>query len=283
MKNFEKIINELNIGLEEIESKSNDILLVSEECILKCKQVLIKMKTHFTSINKLGKREEIRFFKSIKPKVYSKLIYYVKLFNIESKRPRGSSKNQIKYLNNHIDKLQVYFNDNLEFYHYYRRNATSLDEQYFLRGKTDIRLFPDTFHCFTDEEFSTSHDNTVSTIIAYDMLIIHLKKEIDKLENNNGMETINSSNTYAFSSKLFWTAHKTDLIELIYALHSCGAVNSGTADIKEMAAACEQMFNIDLGNYYHTFVEIRSRKSNNTKFLDKLKESLLKKYEDSDE
>ncbi len=114
------------------------------------------------------------------------------------------------------------------------------------------------------------------------MLIIHLKKEIDKLENTNGMETIESPNRTR-ASKLFWTASKTDLIELIYALHSSGAVNSAAADIKEMALAYEQMFNIDLGNYYHTFIEIRSRKSNSTKFLDSLKDSLLKRIEESDE
>ncbi len=228
-----------------------------------------------------SRHDEINFFKKIKPHLNSKLIYYVKLFNIEGKRPRSSKKSQSKYLNGHIDKLQDYFNDNLEFYHYYRRNANSLDEQYFLRGNADIRLFPDCLLFFTDEQFSTSHDGTVATIIAYDMLIVHLKTEIDKLENNNGMEQ--AMNPFSQQSHLFWTAHKTDLIELIYALHSCGAVNSGTADIKEMAAAFERLYNIDLGNYYHTFVEIRSRKSNNTKFLDKLKTALLKRYEDSDE
>ena len=130
-------------------------------------------------------------------------------------------------------------------------------------------------------QFSTSHDATVATILAYDMLIVYLKTKIDKLENSNSMETV--FNPFQNQSRLFWTANKTDLIELIYALHSSGAVNSGTADIKEMASACEQIFNIDLGNYYHTFVEIRSRKSNTTKFIDKLKESLAQRIDESDE
>ena len=113
------------------------------------------------------------------------------------------------------------------------------------------------------------------------MLIVHLKTEIDKLENTNGMET----DIYAFQkqSKLFWTGSKTDLIELVYALHSSGIINSGTADIKEIASVCELIFNIDLGNYYHTIIEIRSRKSNVTKFIDKLKESLIKRFDESDE
>lgn len=223
---------------------------------------------------------EIHFFKHIKPQVFSKLIYYVKLINIESKRPRSRSKSQIKYLNNHIDKLQIYFNDNLEFYHYYRRGATFLDEQYFVRGKADLRLHSDSIHFFTDEQFSTSQDSTVATIMAYDMLIVYLQQEIEKLENN--VETMIPKSMYK-QSKLFWTGSKTDLIELIYALHSSGVVNSGTVDIKELASVCEQLFNIELGNYYHTFIEIRSRKCNSTKFLDRLKESLIKRIEILDE
>jgi len=279
---YENMLKNLDTSLERLESDNIDILHKAERGIKITKQTLEQLRNLVVEQNFKNASNEIDFFKNIKPQVFSKLIYYVKLFNIESKRPRSSSKTQIKYLNNHIDKLQNYFNDNLEFYHYYRRNATSLDEQYFMRGRADIRLYPDTFHFFTDKQFSTSHDSTVATILAYDMLIIHLKKEIDKLENNNGMETKLSNNSI-FSSKLFWTGNKTDLIELIYALQSCGAINSGTVDIKELAAVCEQLFNTDLGNYYHTFIEIRSRKSNITKFMDKLKACLLRRIEELDE
>ncbi|WP_409994707.1 RteC domain-containing protein [Gillisia sp. Hel_I_86] len=67
------------------------------------------------------------------------------MFNIEGKRPRRSSKSQIKYLKNHIYKLRTYLNDDLNFYHYNRRGTNTFDEHYFLRGKTDLRLYPDTF------------------------------------------------------------------------------------------------------------------------------------------
>lgn len=113
------------------------------------------------------------------------------------------------------------------------------------------------------------------------MLIVYLKTEINKLENSNGMEL--TINPYQKESRLFWTANKTDLVELIYALHTTGAINSGTADIKEMASVCERLFNIELGDYYRTYLEIRSRKINQTKFLDKLKESLIVRMEKADE
>ena len=280
MKNYEEKVKKLENKLETLESEREDILQIAEEGIKITKKTLIEIRNTVVKKGFNSKLDEIQFFKTYKPQVYSKVIYYVTLFNIESKRPRSSNKSIVKYLNNHIDKLQVYFNENLEFYQYIRRGATFLDEQYFLRGKANMRLYPDTFHFLTDEQFSTSHDSTVATIFAYDMLITHLKKEVDKLEDN-GMET--NVNAFQKQSKLFWTGNKTDLVELIYALHSSGTINSGTADIKEMASACEQMFNINLGDYYRTFLEIRSRKINQTKFMDKLKDSLENKILDSDE
>ena len=281
MKIYENILKELDSSLEQLESETDEILIKAEKGIQISKTALVQIRDRTVKNKFKSKADEIIFFKHQKPKVYSKLIYYVKLFNIESKRPRGSSKSQKKYLDYEIRKLQDYFNDNLEFYQYYRRSGTSLDSQYFLRGKEDIRLHPDSFHFFIDEKFSTSHDSTVAIIMAYDMLIVYLQKEIELIENRNGMET--TINPFQKQSKLFWTGNKVDLIELIYALHASGVVNSGTADIKEMALACEQMFNIDLGDYYRTFLEIRLRKINQTKFIDKLKESLEIKMLDSDE
>lgn len=277
---YQELISEFEMKLEDLESRTDDILYKAETGIThteKCVKNLRKrvVKTGFESTH-----EEIHFFKFIKPQVLSKLIYYAKLFNIESKRPRSSSKFQLKYLNNQINKLQVYFNDNLEFYHYYRRGATTLDELYFVRGKSDLRSATESFHFFIDEQFSTCQDTTVATIIAYDMLIVYLQQEIEKLETDT-----NSPKTtlMKYSSQLFWTGNKTELIELIYALQSSGAINSGTADIKELASLFEQVFNIDLGNYYHTFIEIRARKCSQTKFLDTLIAVLEKRLKDSDE
>ena len=270
---------EFEAKLEALETCSNDILYKAETGITYTERWVKTLREEVVKNGFRSIQEEIFFFKHIKPQIFSKLIYYSKLFKIESKRPRSSSKFQIKYLNNQIDKLQVFFNDNLEFYHYYRRGATSLDEQYFVRGKSDLRSNTDFFNFYVDEKFSTCQDGTVAAIMAYDMLIVYLQQEIEKLENYKESQNINLMKQ---SSRLFWTGSKTELIELIYALHSSGAINSGTADIKEMASLFEHLFNIDLGNYYHTFIEIRARKGSKTKFIDRLEEALLRKIQDSD-
>ena len=277
--NYDDILKKLDSELNVLEIEEEDILVRAEKGIKLAKQTLKKVRSIIVDYEFKTKLDEISFFKCTKPKIYSKLIYYVKLFNIEGKRPRGSNKSQVKYLNNYIEKLQTYFNDNLDFYHYYRREATVFDEQYFLRGKADIRLFPDSFHFFVDEQFATSHDSTVATILAYDLLIVHLKREIDKLENNGNYASLRLLQS---KTKITWTAHKIYLIELIYALHSTDVINNGTVDIKDIAYFVEKTFKVDLGDYYRAFLEIRMRKNGRTKFLDILKKQLTKRMDDTD-
>jgi hypothetical protein len=155
-----------------------------------------------------------------------------------------------------------------------------MDEQYFVRGNRDLRMPLESFHFLIDDQFSTCQDGTVATIMAYDMLIVYLRKEVDDL--NNTLEPTKNT-PMEKPSKLFWTGSKTDLIELLYALHASESINGGTVDIKEMASHFEHFYNIDLGNYYHTFIEIRARKTSKTRFLDKLIELLNQRMESMDE
>lgn len=53
-------------------------------------------------------------------------------------------------------------------------------------------------------------------------------------------------------------------------------------DIKELAEYFETVFNINLGDFYHTFVEIRERKGSRSLFLDKLITLLEKRMDGLD-
>ncbi|WP_338357339.1 RteC domain-containing protein [Yeosuana marina] len=280
MKTYESLLRALNQDLECLEMEAMDILAKSEKGIKMVSLAIEELRCRVIDKGFTDKEEEKDFFKCIKPQVLSKLIYYMKLFSIESKRPRSGNDSQKRYLMEHIDKLQGYFNNNLEFYHYYRRGDTLLDDHYFLRGKTVVGMHTDTFYSLTDGQFSTSHDSSVATIMAHEMLIEYFKKEIDKLGNNHGND-INSPNKKKYR-KLFWTGNKVDLIELIYALYASGSINRGVADIKEIATSFERLLEMDLGDYYHTYLEIRSRKIRRTKFIDRLKDSLDQHMQDLD-
>lgn len=126
----------------------------------------------------------------------------------------------------------------IDFYKYYRSNNSFLDENFFIRGKHDIRLWLDTFYFEADHRFCTSHDYKVAKIIANDLIQVYIE---DKLNSNYRKVFDNSS--------LNWTASKTAMTELIYGLHSKGVFDNGNADIKLIAKTFESAFNIDLGDF----------------------------------
>jgi len=223
---------------------------------------------------------EIDFFKDIKPRFISKLIYHLSVFNIETNKPNGGIKVKRKYYQNELEKLKRYFDNNLEFYRYYRTHSNYLDHKYFVRGKQDIRLTLDSFFFETDPNFSTSHDFKVSNILANDLLNVYLEDKLNKLDMrdvNNGKSQVEPK------VKLAWTDSKVALIELMYALHAKGVFNNGAADLKEIAAFFEDLFDADLGQYHRTFLEIRIRKTGRTKFLDSLRDSLTRRMDEADD
>ena len=229
----------------------------------------------------VDKQNEIIFFKKHKPYVYSRLKFYAKLYNFLINRPAGTIKSQQDFIDSEINRLQESNRRNIDFIKYYREGSELLDEFYFLRGKDKISLVSNTSHFYTDAEFSTSHDNAIAKIMAYDLLISHYSEELNNLRGlSYGIP--NKLNTLSNGERLGWTASKTDLIELIYALQASGAIKSGTAGIKEMASACEDIFELKLGNVYRTFLEIRERKIDQTKFIDRLKATLLRRMAETD-
>ena len=73
---------------------------------------------------------------------------------------------------------------------------------------------------------------------------------------------------------LKWTDNKNALIELIYGLHTQGVFNNGKTEIKDIAKYFEKMFGIELGDYYRSYLELRTRKISKTKFIDTLRDNL---------
>jgi len=223
--------------------------------------------------------EEIKFFKEIKPQFTSKLIYYNTIFKIEMKRPNGGSRIVKKYYNNELVKLKAFFDNELEFYKYYRSGSTYLDHKYFLRSKFDIKMSLSSYYFEADTNFSTSHDYKVAKILANDLIQLYLENNLVLIGSKDNGEK-SQRKPYL---KMIWTSPKVALIELVYALHTEGVFNNGAADLKDIAEYFEHIFEIDLGQYRRTFLEIRTRKADRAKFLTTLNKGLLKRMEDTDE
>lgn len=266
-----KVVEESNLG------DFNNV----EQGISISRQYLQKLRICVRENKFVDQQNEIIFFKKHKPYIHSRLKFYAKLYNFLINRPAGTIKSQEEFIDSEINKLQKSNRRNIDFIKYYREDSELLDEFYFLRGHDKISLVSDTSHFYTDAEFSTSHDNAIAKIMAYDLLISHYARELGYLRDLSQSKP-RKTNTLSNGERLDWTASKTDLIELIYALQASGAIKSGTAGIKEMASACEDIFELKLGNVYRTFLEIRERKIEQTKFIDRLKATLLRRMEETD-
>jgi hypothetical protein len=227
--------------------------------------------------------DEIYFFKRIKPQLLSRHIYYNKIYNIEVHKPHGGTKVVKKYLNNELLKLKHYFDDNLEFYKYFRTNADFLDYKYFVRGKYDIKLKIDSYYFETDKRFCTSHDYMVANILSNDQVEVYLETELKNLETKQQKEEQNQKSQVNHKSTIFWTGSKASLIELMYALHTNKCFNNGNVELKQIADFIENTFDIDLGQFNRVFLEIRARKMGRTKFIDSLKDGLIQRMDEADE
>ncbi|MFC4686796.1 RteC domain-containing protein [Epilithonimonas pallida] len=165
------------------------------------------------------------------------------------------------------------------FYKYYRTKSTYLDYKYFVRGSFDIKQSLDNFYYEADPNFTTSHDFKIAKILVHDLLQLYLEDRLLTLDRkNHKLNTQRNPN-----AKLVWTGSKIALTELLYALQTEGVFNNGSADLKIIADFFEENLDIDLGQYRRSFLEIRARKENRTKFLDTLKNNLLKRMDDTDE
>jgi hypothetical protein len=263
---LETEINDLEIEADHSIQRIEAVIGIILKCLSEVKKYVLNR-----GFKNIG--EEIHFFKYQKPTIVSKLIYYNAIYKIETKKPYGSKPIK-KYLNDELRKLKRYFDNNLEFYKYYRTNNSFIDDKLFVRGKYDIKLSLDTFYFEADHSFSTSHDYKVAKIIANDLIQVYLE---DQLHNTAYRDKSTDL------PKLNWTGSKTAMIELIYALYSQGVFDNGNADIKVIAKTFERTFNLDLGDFYHTFMELKSRKINSTKFLDSLRDALIRKMDEQDE
>ncbi|GAB3721110.1 MAG: RteC domain-containing protein [Flavobacterium sp.] len=272
---FSKLNEQLNFADLEID----DPIQRSESAINIIVNSIEKLKIIFEKEKNKSQEIEIDFFKNIKPKFTSKLIYYNAIFKIETKKPHGGERILKKYLNNELDKLKRYFDNNLDFYRYYRTGSNYLDTKYFTRGKFDIKMALDSFYFEADRTFSTSHDFKVAKIMAHDLIQVYLEDKLLMMENREPKEKSQVNPKL----KQNWTGSKVALIELLYALHTEGVFNNGASDLKDIAEYFENIFNIDLGQYHRAFLEIRMRKSDQTKFLNALKEKLVKRMENTDD
>lgn len=100
------LLTKLNEQLNFTDLEIDDPILRSENAINIIISSIDKLKIIFEKDKVKSQEQEIDFFKNIKPKFTSKLIYYNAIFKIETRKPHGGERILKKYLNNELVKLK---------------------------------------------------------------------------------------------------------------------------------------------------------------------------------
>ena len=266
-KYFMMLMSELETIIHSL--KGNDALNMSVMAMQVIYGVVKQVKDYVLTNGFADINEEIVFFKELKPLLHSKLIYYMEIKEIESKRILYANKEFVRaYLIEQVERLTGYLEENIYTYKYLQLGSTFLDEALFTRK--NVLEFSCVDRDNLDDSFMTLWDNKVSRILAYQMLLEYLNSEILLLDK-----------PFSKSSKLVWHGTKRGLVELIYALVTKECF--GEATIKDLADFFQLNFIVDLGDYYGIYKELKERPvKNRAGFLGDLVDGLLKRMEEDE-
>ena len=243
------------ISLEETEK----VILYIVNTVVEIKNLILD--EDFSSIE-----EEITFFKHYKPQIVSHLIIHNVLYRTETEKPSFCSKSEYKYYKRELKKIKLFFEENNQFYQYYKSNQDYLDSKYFVRNRHSIKMLLQTYHIDFNHQFSTSHDYKLAEVIAFEKLQDHFRKKLKK------MHLFRPQKPPFFLQKytLKWTDKKSYLIEVLYGLYETKSINSGKVKLSELADVFSKVFDIQLYDYATVFKEIKKRQSHPTKYIDKV-------------
>ena len=260
---------EIEKKLRNLEHSNLNVLKKSLEASLVLGDAFQRLRDFITSYTFKTEAEEIEFFKVVKPRLYHRLIYYRKVYNIEMNRPVGVESQHV-YLRDEIKAINRYNNKHSDFVRYYRSGMTHLDSLYYLRNRTDTALYLESFHYERDPKFSTNADFKVAKLQANELLSAYLKGELEALEY---VKTASDDSLPAV--RLTWQDSKTDLTELIYLFDSKHSF--GNVPLTQLAAYIANVFNTRLDtNLSRTFCDMKLR-NNPTPWIDNAKQTLLQR------
>lgn len=245
---------------------------IEVETFLKNKYKILEKwieKKEFEDIN-----DEIHFFKDLKPSLVSKIIFHKTIVSIEANLPPARKDKKV-FLDKELNKTFKLSKKYHLFYQYYKSNATYNDFDYFVRSQEELYIQDDSILLNFNRKTATSYDYIFAAFIANDLIANYIEKKIEELENNSSV--INQQ----IKVPIYWTGSKIEIIELIYALHHAKMINSGNIEIKDLVLFFNQTFNMNLDDsIYRTYHDIKNRKIDKTKFLNKLTKNLIKFLEE---
>jgi len=174
--------------------------------------------------------EEIRYYKIEKPDFMKYGIFLHAVNEMYLNEPIGFCETKLEFLHNEMNKLRTFQIENNEMYKYYKAIETNRDSELFNKHSVKKDIF--------------------AVISASFMLEKYLYSERDPRSLSEKLKDY---------PVLKWNGPKVGLVEIIYALAYAGNIEHESKELDYLVKAFENLFDIDLGNHYRIFLDIRNR------------------------
>lgn len=255
--NFEK-------KLTELESKCDDPIDEAKQAIVLITEFLDQIQTILNSHQFSSIKVELHYFKNEYPKIYEKLHYYKLIKSLEVKKNYiFSDQQEIELLEETIKSLKLSQEHETQILTQCNLMTIEEEEKFFLRDYYKWRRA-----YFLPASNDSYCINSISELIGRHKATRQLIKQIEeriKQLNNPVQSKI---------STLRWTDNKINLILLIYGIYVSESVNNSNVELNELILSFEMIFNIDLKNFHSQLNDIKSKKGNQFKYIDALKNRL---------
>lgn len=203
--------------LEQLNSSEPDINKRANKAAKLIKNTLENFRTKIRKEGFRSTEDEIHFFKYVKPKISSYLIFYSVLAEIETCKITLNDEELKLFIDKKERKFRHVMRENIDFVKYYNAGLSHLDNFYFVREANFLSMSKNSTHQLADPEFNASHDMVAANIMAFELFKKHVDPKPDFQAYGPPVP------------KLKWTASKSDFIELVYALQATTAINYGEA------------------------------------------------------
>lgn len=136
-----------------------------------------------------GDAKEILYFKYYKPALTGRLLYYYRVYQIESGCP-ACLRVAEPYYRKAMERAERMMERYLPFYQYYHSGATYRDSYYFLRAKGELSPESGSFVLDEEAEFSTGYDILAARLISVEMLLVHLSRRMERAAQGTETEAV---------------------------------------------------------------------------------------------
>ena len=111
----DKILEQVEADISEIDLYGYNIIETSLSMVHRLQSILNDLRTKIQTYVFLTKEDEILFFKTQKPEILGRLLFFYKIYKIETQCPNGSDEVIRNHINRELDSLTYFFNRNLDF------------------------------------------------------------------------------------------------------------------------------------------------------------------------